>query len=235
MFKLSFNLTELNFITISFRMILAVLAGGIIGVDRGIKNEAAGLRTHILVSLGTTLIMMTNIYMYELFSDANIDPSRMGSYVISGIGFIGAGTILVTNVNRVRGLATAASIWCAAALGLAIGSGFYAAALAGVFLIIGIIIALRPFKQYIQKRIEFTELSFVIFSKNGFSNFLEYIHSEEIEVSSFNIEQESSGTEDDQGIVFTITLDIGKKINRDDFVKNLRDLEGIENIVEINV
>lgn len=173
--------------------------------------------------------------MYELFSDANIDPSRMGSYVISGIGFIGAGTILVTNVNRVRGLATAASIWCAAALGLAIGSGFYAAALAGVFLIIGIIIALRPFKQYIQKRIEFTELSFVIFSKNGFSNFLEYIHSEEIEVSSFNIEQESSGTEDDQGIVFTITLDIGKKINRDDFVKNLRDLEGIENIVEINV
>lgn len=235
MFKLSFNLAELNFITISFRMILAVLAGGIIGVDRGIKNEAAGLRTHILVSLGTTLIMMTNIYMYELFSDANIDPSRMGSYVISGIGFIGAGTILVTNVNRVRGLATAASIWCAAALGLAIGSGFYAAALAGVFLIIGIIIALRPFKQYIQKRIEFTELSFVIFSKNGFSNFLEYIHSEEIEVSSFNIEQESSGTEDDQGIVFTITLDIGKKINRDDFVKNLRDLEGIENIVEINV
>lgn len=63
MFKLSFNLTELNFITISFRMILAVLAGGIIGVDRGIKNEAAGLRTHILVSLGTTLIMMTNIYV----------------------------------------------------------------------------------------------------------------------------------------------------------------------------
>ena len=86
MFKLSFNLAELNFITISFRMILAVLAGGIIGVDQGIKNEAARLRTHILVSLGTTLIMMTNIYMYELFSDANIDPSRMGSYVISGIG-----------------------------------------------------------------------------------------------------------------------------------------------------
>lgn len=89
--------------------------------------------------------------MYELFSDANIDPSRMGSYVISGIGFIGAGTILVTNVNRVRGLTTAASIWCAAALGLAIGSGFYAAALAGIFLIVGIIIALRPLNSIFKK------------------------------------------------------------------------------------
>ena len=65
MFSLSFNLSELNFITIVFRMVFAIVAGGSIGVDRGIKNEAAGLRTHTLVSLGTTIIMMTNIYMYE--------------------------------------------------------------------------------------------------------------------------------------------------------------------------
>ena len=234
MFELAFNLSKLNFITILFRMVLAVFAGGIIGIDRGIKNEAAGLRTHILVSLGTTIIMMTNIYLYEIFSDANIDPSRMGSYVISGIGFIGAGTILVTNVNRVHGLATAASIWSAAALGLAIGSGFYAAAVAGVVLIVGIIIFLRPFKRFIQKKLEDTELSFIVFSKNGFSNFLEYINSKEIEVSSLNIEQESSGTQDDHGIIFTITIDIGKKINRQDFVNKLKNLDGIVNIVEIN-
>src|SRR5699024_8640735 len=104
------------------------------------------------------------------------DLTRMGSYVISGIGFIGAGTILVTNENRVQGLATAASIWSEAALGLAIGGGFYAAAIAGVFLIIGIIILLRPFKEYIQKKIESTEISLIVFSKHGFNHFLEYIH-----------------------------------------------------------
>lgn len=234
MFSLSFNLSEMNFITIIFRMVLAIIAGGIIGVDRGIKNEAAGLRTHTLVSLGTTLIMMTNIYVYELYSDANIDPTRMGSYVISGIGFIGAGTILVTNENRVQGLATAASIWSAAALGLAIGSGFYAAAVAGIFLIIGIIILLRPFKQYLQQKIEFTEISLIVFSKNGFNNFLEYIHSKELDVSSLNVEQESSGDQNDQGIIFTITLDIGKKSKRDDFIKDLKEIDGIENVIEIS-
>ena len=234
MFNLSFDLSELNFITIILRMVFAIVAGGIIGVDRGIKNEAAGLQTHTLVSLGTTIIMMTNIYMYELYGDANIDPTRMGSYVISGIGFIGAGTILVTNENRVQGLATAASIWSAAALGLAIGGGFYAAAIAGVFLIVGIIILLRPFKDYIQKKIEFTEISLIVFSKHGFSHFLEYIHSEDLVVSSLNIEQESSGDEDDQGIIFTITLDIGKKAKRNDFIKKLKAIDGIENVVEIS-
>lgn len=234
MFSLSFNLSELNFITIVFRMVFAIVAGGIIGVDRGIKNEAAGLRTHTLVSLGTTIIMMTNIYMYELYGDANIDPTRMGSYVISGIGFIGAGTILVTNENRVQGLATAASIWSAAALGLAIGGGFYAAAIAGVFLIIGIIILLRPLKEYIQKKIESTEISLIVFSKHGFNHFLEYIHSEDLEVSSLNVEQESSGDQDDQGIIFTITLDVGKKNKRNDFIKNIKAINGIENVVEIS-
>lgn len=234
MFKLSFDLSELNFITILFRMVFAILAGGIIGIDRGIKNEAAGLRTHTLVSLGTTLIMMTNIYLYELYADANVDPTRMGSYVVSGIGFIGAGTILVTTENRVQGLATAASIWSAAALGLAIGGGFYAAALAGIFLIVGIIILLRPLKDYIQRKIESTELSLIVFSKHGFSHFLEYIHSEDLEISSLNVEQESSGTQNDQGIIFTITLDIGKKANRNDFIKKIKAIDGIENVVEIS-
>src|SRR5699024_4195027 len=212
MFNLSFDLSELNFITIILRMVFAIVAGGIIVVDRGIKNEAAGLRTHTLVSLGTTIIMMTNIYMYELYGDANIDPTRMGSDVISGIGFIGAGTILVTNENRVQGLATAASIWCAAAIGLAIDGGFYAAAIADAFLFIGIIILFRPFKQYIQNKIDFTELSLIVLSKNGFNNFLEYIHAKKIAVSSLNVEQESSGDQHDQGIIFTVTLDIGKKL-----------------------
>src|SRR5699024_33450 len=234
MFNLSFDLSELDFITIILRMVFAIVAGGIIGVDRGIKNEAAGLRTHTLVSLGTTIIMMTNIYLYEVYSDANIDPTRMGSYVISGIGFIGAGTILVTNENRVQGLATAASIWCAAALGLAIGGGFYAAAIAGVFLIIGIIILLRPFKQYIQKKIDFTELSLIVFSKNGFNNFLEYIHAKKIAVSSLNVEQESSGDQNDQGIIFTVTLDIGKKTSHEDFIEELKAIDGIENVIEIS-
>src|SRR5699024_6675525 len=159
---------------------------------------------------------------------------RMGAYVISGIGFIGAGTILVTTENRVQGLATAASIWSAATLGLSIGSGFYAASLVGVFLIVGIIILLRPFKRYIQNKVEFTEISLIVFSKHGFSRFLEYIHSEDLVVSSLNIDQESSGVQAEQRNNFNNKIKIGKKDQWNGFNKKIKGIDGIENGVENN-
>ncbi|MCI8639350.1 MAG: MgtC/SapB family protein [Coprococcus sp.] len=106
-----------------FRMASALLMGLVIGVDRGIKRRGAGVKTHVLVCLGAALVMMTGEYIYLNF-EGNMDISRIGAQVISGVGFLGVGTIIVTGKNQVRGLTTAAGLWACACLGLAVGIGF---------------------------------------------------------------------------------------------------------------
>ncbi|MEM1485048.1 MgtC/SapB family protein [Oscillospiraceae bacterium PP1C4] len=115
-------LTELNSISILVRLALSVICGGVIGVDRGRKRRPAGLRTHILVCLGSALVMIVNQYLMVTYQIG--DPARLGAQVISGIGFLGAGTI-ITKRNQVTGLTTAAGLWASACMGLAAGAGFY--------------------------------------------------------------------------------------------------------------
>ncbi len=117
-------LKDLNLLSVLFRLLLAVLCGGIIGVERGRAHQPAGMRTYMLVCLGSALVMATGQYMYLTFE--NGDPSRLGAQVISGIGFLGAGSI-ISGKTKVRGLTTAAGLWTAASIGLAIGTGFYSA------------------------------------------------------------------------------------------------------------
>ncbi len=117
-------LRELNTASLIIRLMLAVICGGVIGIDREIKNHAAGLRTHILVCIGAASVMMVNEYIY-IYNQGTADISRMGAQVISGIGFLGAGTIITTGRRQVKGLTTAAGLWASACMGLAIGIGFY--------------------------------------------------------------------------------------------------------------
>lgn len=116
------------------KIFLAMLLGGIIGIEREIGNRPAGFRTHTLVCMGSALVMLTSDYMLKAYSNISTpDPARLGAQVISGIGFLGAGTILKDG-SRVRGLTTAASIWVVACIGIAIGVGFYwGAIIASVF------------------------------------------------------------------------------------------------------
>jgi len=110
---------------IIIRLVLAFVLGGLIGFERELHGRAAGLRTHILVCLGSSLIMLTSMHMFYLYREvATIDPARIAAGVITGIGFLGAGTIIRFKAS-VRGLTTAASLWAVAGIGLAIGSGFY--------------------------------------------------------------------------------------------------------------
>lgn len=121
MFTLPEYFYDINIISISTRLLLAVLFGGIIGLERGSNRHPAGFRTHILVCVGATLAMMTNQYITEFFDTT--DPARLGAQVITGVGFLGVGTILVTGKNRIKGLTTAAGLWASACLGLALGIG----------------------------------------------------------------------------------------------------------------
>lgn len=123
------ELTGLGLWGILFRVVLAALVSGFIGSERGRRGRAAGLRTHVLVCLGSTLAAMTGLYLSTHLGLGG-DPARISAQVISGIGFLGAGTILTRNHSHVTGLTTAAGLWTTAAIGLAIGFGFYAAVLA---------------------------------------------------------------------------------------------------------
>lgn len=126
-------LKGLNLLSVSLRILLSVLCGGVIGAERGRAHQPAGMRTHMLVCLGAAIVMSTGQYMYETFGAG--DPSRMGAQVISGIGFLGAGSIIISGKTRVRGLTTAAGLWTAASIGLALGIGFYSGGLIGTFVV----------------------------------------------------------------------------------------------------
>jgi putative Mg2+ transporter-C (MgtC) family protein len=135
-------ISELNSLSITIRLLMAVICGGLIGIERGRKGQAAGARTHMLVCIGSALVMMTNIFVVNEYSP-NSDPTRIGAQVVSGIGFLGAGTILITSKNQVRGLTTAAGLWASACMGLAIGVGFYELAIIGNVFIFIVISALN--------------------------------------------------------------------------------------------
>ena len=174
------NLQELSIVTITCRIILSVIVGGILGLERGTKSQAAGFRTYILVCLGATMIMMTNQYVSDVYKLG--DPTRMGAQVVSGIGFLGAGTILVTDRNRVRGLTTAAGIWTAAAVGLAIGIGFYVGAIAMSIALIMTMTIFAPLKRYIQKRSRILECYVILNSMEAFNRLLIYCSTKRIEL-----------------------------------------------------
>lgn len=117
-----------NSLTIAIRLVLAMIFGGVIGIERGKQGRAAGMRTHILVCLGSALATMIGLFTTEVLGYTN-DPLRIAAQVVSGIGFLGVGTILLKGRFQITGLTTAAGLWCAAAIGLALGSGFYEGAL----------------------------------------------------------------------------------------------------------
>ena len=122
-------LQDFNVVSVAVRIALAMIVGGLIGIERGKQGRAAGMRTHILVCLGAALTVMIGFFAREVLGIENSDPLRVSAQVISGIGFLGVGTILIKGRFQITGLTTAACVWATATIGLAIGVGFYEGAL----------------------------------------------------------------------------------------------------------
>jgi len=134
------------------RLLISAVLGSVIGWDRERKEGTAGLRTHMLVSVGSTLIMLVSTFGFEDIlghPSVVLDPSRIAAQVISGIGFLGAGAIIFLRQQMVRGLTTAAGLWSVAAVGLAVGSGLYLAALFATAIIFIIIAVMKPLEKWI--------------------------------------------------------------------------------------
>lgn len=146
-----------SFVLMMTRIIIALVLSGLIGFERELKNHSAGFRTHILVGIGSCLMMLLSLYGFEaIFAkydgvvDVRFDPSRIPSYVVSGIGFLGAGTIIVFG-GTIRGLTTAASIWTVAGLGLVIGAGMYGIAIFTTIIILLSLVFLNNFERVFKK------------------------------------------------------------------------------------
>ena len=144
-------LQQWNGISVAFRLILAMVAGGIVGMERGKKHRAAGFRTHMLVCMGAALSILMGQYLVHT---ANVvwnigyvpDVSRFGAQVINGIGFLAAGTIIITGKQEVKGLTTAAGLWASACMGLTIGAGYYVCVFSALIAIL-VVVQLLPFLE----------------------------------------------------------------------------------------
>lgn len=126
---------DISFLSVVLRMVLAFVCGGLIGVEREYKRRSAGLRTHILICLGAAATTLTSQYLFLEMGYAT-DLGRLGAQVIAGIGFVGAGSILLTRRQRVKGLTTAAGLWASAIIGLCFGAGFYEGGLLATVLVL---------------------------------------------------------------------------------------------------
>ena len=172
---------ELTNTDIFIRIALSLIAGMVIGMERGSKSQPAGIRTHSIVCVAACLIMMTNEFVSYKFGTG--DPTRLGAQVVSGVGFLGAGTILVTEKKKVTGLTTAAGIWGSAGIGLAIGVGFYKGAILAAVSIWGVISMFQPLKMYLQKRSRVIELYIVVNSTEAYNRVLVYCAENRIRIT----------------------------------------------------
>ena len=178
---------------ILIRLVLASMFGGLIGLERERKDWAAGLRTHMMVSVGSCLIMIVSSFGFsDILGTANVslDPSRVASQVITGIGFIGAGTILFIKQGTIRGLTTASGLWTVAAIGLATGGGLYFAAGATTIIALIILWAIKPLEERFSRK--FKSISIRVVAKPGAdSSFIkQLIDREELKIQTFNLERE---------------------------------------------
>jgi putative Mg2+ transporter-C (MgtC) family protein len=142
------------FFAVIIRTILSAVLGGVIGMEREIHRHEAGLRTHILVCMGSSLIMLTSLYVFDIYKEINVvDPSRIAAGAITGIGFIGAGAIIRYG-GSIKGLTTAASLWITAGVGLAVGCGFYLAGIFTTIVTVAVLLILRNFEKDLLKKEE---------------------------------------------------------------------------------
>lgn len=168
------DLNDLNILSIFVRLLLAMAFGGTIGFERGIRQRAAGLRTHMLLAVGAASTMLVSQYMYASYGVG--DPARLSAQVISGIGFLGAGTIIVTRRNQVKGLTTAATLWVTACMGLAVGVGFYACALIMYLILIFILLLVNVVDTKYLKIPTNTAIYIEVKREAGLGDVIHFIH-----------------------------------------------------------
>jgi putative Mg2+ transporter-C (MgtC) family protein len=222
------RLDDVNAVSTVVRLILAVVIGGVIGIERGARSHPAGFRTHMLVCVGACLAMLTNEFAYENISELS-DPTRLGAQVITGVGFLGVGTILVTGRHRIRGLTTAAGLWASACTGLALGIGYYSGAITAAILIFIALAFFPAIETKILLRSRSLELYIEIESLKNVHALLDYLRSCDVRIldTHFNSSAFVSGS---VGLHLSLKL---QKNTREDLFARIEKQEGVLIVEEL--
>jgi putative Mg2+ transporter-C (MgtC) family protein len=209
------GLWEISWLDSSLRILISLALGGLIGLEREWHNHAAGLRTHILVCVGATIIMLLSIYGFGDFAgeyNVRMDPARLAAQVVSGIGFLGAGAI-IRNGLSISGLTTAASIWVVAAIGLCVGAGFfYEAVLATVLVILILLVLNRLEKSFHSKRSRNEITLRITRAEGGVARITDLIEKEGLLIVSMSLE--TPGDDEEQDEVRTLRIKLHKPRSR---------------------
>ena len=223
------EIREVTYLAIAVRILIAVFAGGLLGLERGMKNRPAGMRTYMLVCVGSCLIMVTNQYVFQVFGTG--DPVRLGAQVISGIGFLGAGTIVVTRRNQIKGLTTAAGLWAAAGIGLALGIGFYEAAIIGSVAIFTVITLLQRMDNNLHRKSKQLEAYIELSEQISLGDFLRTVRDSGVEI--YNVQREQGGDSEGHNRAYVATLKAKKRSNHQDILEQVLEIPGVAYLEEL--
>lgn len=216
---------------IIIRLLIAAVLGGVVGIERERREWAAGLRTHMLVSLGSALIMIVSAFGFTdalQASNVTLDPSRVAAQVVSGIGFLGAGTILFLRQETIRGLTTAASLWTVAAVGLAVGGGLYVPAVSATLIILVILAVLKPLEQRFLHRHRSGQITVTVAHRRVFFHQLQTA----IEAAGLHADQITL-THDEAGAQDRVQCNFDRGAPQEKLyaaAENLREIEGVREV-----
>ncbi|WP_096271403.1 MgtC/SapB family protein [Paucisalibacillus globulus] len=224
------HLIDEHFLLIIVRVLIALLLSGLIGFERELKNHSAGFRTHILVGVGSCLMMVLSLYGFEAYiekyDNVRFDPARIPSYVISGIGFLGAGTIMVYG-GTIRGLTTAASIWAVAGLGLVVGAGMYAVALFTTLIILLSLVFLNNFEKLFTKGKSSMVVEIVSYPNLAINKVVSVFEESNIKVRQVEVLK----VENDLRSIF-IKVEPNEELNRIRLFESLSSIDAVKSVSE---
>lgn len=208
--------------TALLRLAMSMIMGAALGLERSRKLRPAGLRTYMLVCIGACAMMITGLYLFDS-KGPGFDPARLAAQVVSGIGFIGAGTIMVTSKHRVKGLTTAAGIWAVACLGIVVGVGFYAAAVGTFFLLLITMLFADRLEQSYYRRLRRVNVGIIVSSVSVLKDIKDSLEEHRIQVTGI----EFADSVPDDGTQFSCVLRMERYMNHKELFDIIDAVEGV--------
>lgn len=214
------------------RLLLATLCGGLIGFCRSVKKRGAGFKTHLLVCLGSALIMLTGEYIYCYISHGTGDVARMAAQVVSGVGFLGAGTIMVTGgSHQVRGLTTAAGLWTCAGIGLALGIGFYSGGIVCTIITFFVYVYMQRIDEFAYEHSRVYEFYAEFQTRTDVMEFISEMKVHGYKFIDFEIGRPRKNKSEIVSV--NMTIEVGPKAKNKDVLEFIEGMEGLLSIAEV--
>ena len=217
-------------IAVVIRLVVATILGGLVGLERISRHHSAGIKTFALVSLGSAVATALNMYL-SMRPEFSADVSRIPAGVVSGIGFLGAGTILVTGRKQIRGLSTAASLWVTACMGMAIGAGYMVVGI-GCFIMVEFSnLVLVKLSNKVEKHSRFMSIYIEVSKNRGVNKLTRFVSEKGFELFSIAKSKEKPFQDTDAALMIELTLD--KNRSHDEIISELRELDYVNYVEEV--